>query len=778
MPKKSKSSKTPPKKKTTKKKDEKIPAKVGARSRDGRVEVVAEGTGVGGVGSRARQYKPRRSKAEILAEKQAQARRTLGIPEGQPIQMYGRAPMGQRQPTQTRVQQPVGGFTGLTEGYGVTPNATQRIDERLRKMEVRILNQINAQNEAVRANENENKRDIPRQRSAVEILTEFKPVLQAQQEEQERQAQRQQALRESERRGRQRARNYRNQPYTPAPLTEAQLQKEKQIEARQKEKSDIDKQIKLRQESTTASQSILSNIIDNSLLISEQREREEKARRQRILRESQERGKRVFKQEKQREGLRRADDILRGFKPVFDDMKRKEREKAEKEFREQQERERKELRKQIETAEKEEEVRPAVGFPSAPLPSQVEVPQVLQDVDELINVGQTTIIPQPTTEERLQDIQDTQTDIEQLTQQLAEQIDDEGFDTAEDVETDETDFEELDFDLPALPPRDPERPLPPAPHKPLPPISQSTQTTNIPSDRDRPVINDPQAVIEINRLREMARPRVDRPLPIPETDAERLTRISRDRPPIPPIPMPDLPEPKQVQRSDASEIVSGAIDRAFDTATRRITEREQREREERRKQRLEVDEKNRRDRGRLRAERDRQRRSALGNVEEIVDNLVSRSVVASEGGATGTRRRGQGRKPITTQDLERKFRNKGIGLPPDELGNANNKKLDLQRSLTGAIETLYSQYGLNGVYLPFNARDLGKITNRRYDAGLRDQILDLLKKDRRPEVRDLISNIMGIVDNILSFKEQIKNLQNEIDAIMRRRVQVVRVPDR
>ena len=56
-----------------------IPAKVGARSRANITEVVAPSGSRGGVGA----YKPRRTPQQIKREKEAEARRILGIKKGE-----------------------------------------------------------------------------------------------------------------------------------------------------------------------------------------------------------------------------------------------------------------------------------------------------------------------------------------------------------------------------------------------------------------------------------------------------------------------------------------------------------------------------------------------------------------------------------------------------------------------------------------------------------------------------------------------------------------------
>ena len=721
MPKKSKKPKKDKKtkKKSTKSKSVKvIPAKAGARTRGVQQTIVVAPSGARGT------YKKRRSPAEIAQEREREARKILGIPEGQKINLTGREPMGQRRPTTTRIQQPVGGFTGLTEGYGITPNNEQRMDKRLREMEVRLLNQLQQQTNTQAVNQTQN---IPRTTITTQTPTQD-PRLNL-------------------------LRTRRQQP-------ETELESTSTFEEDEDERN---KRERLKRRERFQNEALVGELLGN--IIKESVDKAEDKRR--TLLQSRRRGRRVFEAEQQRQ-QERID---------FERRKKLEKEaiKIQKAVRERQEKQRKEIEKQArqerQRAEKEDEVRPPTTFKQRLLPSQVQVPQVLQDADELINIGQTTITPQPpqpTTEERLQDIQDTQGEIETLTQQLAEELDDEEFVDVQEVETDETDFEEIDFDeVPPLPPRDPERPLPPQPHKPLPPLNQSTQTSNPTSSREIQTSVDPQLFVEVNRLRDLSQQQENKRRPLPLTPPEQLTQRARDRPPIPPIPLPDVPEPKQFQKSDASEVVSSAIDRAFDTATRRVTEAEKKRREDRRKERIRIEteqEGRRRERGEQRLLRDRIKRQQLRqnveDVEDIVGQILSRSIVQSEASGTGQRRRGQGRKAITTEELRRSYISKANKEPPKEYLKANDRKFELQQILLGLVNKLYDDFGVNDNYIKFNARSLARITNTANDRTLRRQLFTLLDNDRRGEVIDVAREIIEIVDRIIETKRLIKEQNN------------------
>jgi hypothetical protein len=124
-----------------------IPARVGAISRANITEVVAPSGSRGGEGS----YKPRRTSQQIRREKEAEARRILGIKKGEkeieqleePVQRARAVSYNQT------VRTPIGGFTGLREGYGVQSNPNKTLEEKLDNLTSKFSNLEKREKESV-----------------------------------------------------------------------------------------------------------------------------------------------------------------------------------------------------------------------------------------------------------------------------------------------------------------------------------------------------------------------------------------------------------------------------------------------------------------------------------------------------------------------------------------------------------------------------------------------------------------------------------------------------
>ena len=116
-----------------------IPAQAGRTAgANRRVEVVLPTGARGGVGS----YKTR-SKEEIEKEKVEKARKILGLANQEPQSI---------QPRQSRARynqlapQVIGGYTGLTEGYGVKPKSSKKLNTRIDNVEKKLDKILERQN--------------------------------------------------------------------------------------------------------------------------------------------------------------------------------------------------------------------------------------------------------------------------------------------------------------------------------------------------------------------------------------------------------------------------------------------------------------------------------------------------------------------------------------------------------------------------------------------------------------------------------------------------------
>ncbi len=763
MPKKSKKSK---KTKTKSKKSVKvIPAVAGAGSRGVQQTIVVAPTGARG------RYKQRRSPAEIAAERERTARRVLGIPEGQRIQLTGQAPIGRRQPTQTRVQQPVGGFTGLTEGYGITPNADQKLDKKLRAMETRLLSQLKQENKSVDGVETQ--RDKPRRNELVEGFLEQQRAEELQQrtaiieaEQRQEQEKRQQSLRQSQARARARNRNYRSQ-YLPTFQTDAQLQRDTEIikERRQTALRQAEKEEeKLIQQLSTQQQQRADTLQER---VSRFNEADKRRQRQSTLQESKTRGRRLFLEEQKRLQEQNEKEIRQ--REIMKREKELEKEQRER-IKRTQEAEKKQREKRIQQLKEDDEddklfvdpitdkdiqlqkdlVEPSpfpqpprptpLPRPSPTIPKESEVrpvekltsketeirPAEIVKEEEVRPAETAELPPQPTL---LEQVLETQDEIEQLTEQLRVAVDDD----------DDEDFVEIEQpqdrplpsrEPPALPPRDPAPALPPRnqPHKKQ-SLSKSTSTSTETSTRSQQTGINPQAFVEIQRLGDM----------IAES--------------------PDIP--------DVADAPAQIPDKAFQIATEKATQ------EERKRKQLQRQQRQREAMGRERAKRDREKRQNLQKsvdvAEKVVDDLVSRSILQSEVAQSGGGRRGgQGRK-VADVDVEiRKYRQRTGQEPDSSLIVAFSDKENLQ-TRKAELTNLLLGFGVNGNYIPFNARQFNKITNQANDRDLLNQLRSLLERDRRDFVRDNAREIMEYANELIDVKNKIKVNQNAIQKLLKRR---------
>ena len=71
-------------------------------------------------------------------------------------------------------------------------------------------------------------------------------------------------------------------------------------------------------------------------------------------------------------------------------------------------------------------------------------------------------------------------------------------------------------------------------------------------------------------------------------------------------------------------------------------------------------------------------------------------------------------------------------------------------------------FGVNGQYIPFNARDLIRITNSANDRSQLSRLRDLIRTDKRVEVRKLENEIMDLGTKLIRLKKQEKDESNKI----------------
>ena len=116
-----------------------IPAQAGRTAgANRRVEVVLPTGARGGVGS----YKTR-SKEEIEKEKIEKARKILGLANQEPQSIQ---PRQSRARYNQSIPQVIGGYTGLTEGYGVKPKSSKKLNTRIDNVEKKLDKILERQN--------------------------------------------------------------------------------------------------------------------------------------------------------------------------------------------------------------------------------------------------------------------------------------------------------------------------------------------------------------------------------------------------------------------------------------------------------------------------------------------------------------------------------------------------------------------------------------------------------------------------------------------------------
>ena len=727
-PKKSKKVVKPKTTRNPKQTTRRIPARVGARSTANITEVVAPDGSRGGIGSYAR----RRTPEEIQAERVANARQILGISDfPEPARQATR-------PAPRRVQEPVGGFTGLTSGFGITPNKTKELETKLTDMEARLKAEIATQRQP--DNVNQPQRDRP-QRGVLR-----RGDVQARRPPPEEELDATSTF-TIPARTREQNRRTRNQIYQPLPVSEEGERREVELRTEAQEKTRLDA---VRNELERQTQAEAKNTI-NKIMREANDKVKEKNRVQDIRNELDRQTKAEERKEKYYQDYKKDKDDDKEFKDVI------------------------EVEEKIITTPAPQ---PQPEPEPAPAPKEnfkvggeIEVPFKSQE-DLLEAFRNRPNQPQP-----LQDIQ---------VEEVEEDTDDEGF---EDV----SDFE------PA-----------PAPKKII-PRSAITQPT---SQRGRPQEQDPQNLLNVSSLRRdikdsfgqssleiLRKEQAEREKKKEETRKEKADRERLRTRPLPERPLP-VPPPFRTStaRADVGEIIDDVVDRAFDTATdnakrleKERKDKQRKDREDERKRiaseatksligagiRGAVDTQQRRDRGSQRAERDRSRRSATADVSGIIDDLVDRSIVQAQSKETQVRAGGQGRRGTDVEREIRDFRSRllsqfGEGGTPDDFEEQIKRyreRLEARQVIQDKKNTSLGalmNFGVNGQYIPFNARDLIRITNTAKDRDSLSRLRDMLRNDKREEVRKLEKEIMDLAIDLIRLKKEEKDESNKIAKLRKR----------
>ena len=715
-------------------------------------------------------YAQRRSPAEIKAEKEAQARATLGISDfPQPIRQATR-------PAPRKVQEPVGGFTGLTSGYGITPNKEKVLEGKLTDMEARLKAEIAKQNQP--NNPAQDPAPAQRQRPQRGVLRRGEVQARIPPPEQELEnvttfiSPEEQARRRAEARVREQNKRTRNQIYNPLPVTESseRVDEEKRV---QDIRDELDKQSKEVEKERIKKQKEAEENLLNLAKAQKQKEIEEPFNQARRLVEAKQK-----EQKEQKEKSKIVDDIMGG--------------------------------------EKEKEIQLTAEQENFKVGGEIEVPFKSQE-DLLEAFRNRPNQPKPLEVVEVEEVEEVDSDDDFKS---VEGFDEDGFG---EIEPDEDTTEAFNQARELYNKKQKEK-------------IENSKRSHEASQREKPKENDPQNLLNVSSLRKdikdsfgsqslfkLREEQAEREktkedfggssiATLRREQAERERLRTRPLPPTPQTPERPLPVPPNLREREApriaSEIVDDVVDRAFDTATENAKRLEKERKEKQRKDREEerkriargatqsligagirgaVDTQQRRDRGGARAERDRSRRTANADVTEIIDDLVDRSIVQAQSKEKPIRASGQGRRGTDIEAEIRKFRktnSRGGGFPdsPPEGGNPQvvgggidpelEERINLLRERLEARQTTQDEknsvlgalmnFGVNGQYIPFNARDLLRITNTANDRQQINRLRDLIRTDRRPEVRKLENEIISLADRFLKLKKQEKDDSNKI----------------
>jgi len=766
----------PKKTKNPKQTTRRIPARVGERSRANITEVVAPSGSRGGVGA----YNRRRTPQEIKAEREAQARATLGISDFP--QPTSRA---QTRQAPQKVRAPVGGFTGLTSGFGIESNKTKQLETAISDMESRLRNEIQKQNQPsnvrqliteIPRNEPNIRRDINGNIIGLRLKGQVQP-----EPTEDKDTQTERDLQRSQRKARERNKRTRPEIFTPLPVTEEDENKDKEERRIQDIRAELERQTKA-----------------ENIRIQKQKEAEGNLLRLAKKSEAQ-------------------STITRILKEANDKVKEKERLRLEP-F--------KQAKKLYEDKQKQKEARKGTI-----LDFSVDIPELLPDRPEpepdpfkqakklyddkqkekqetpnfVVGGEGGTEVPFKSQEELLEAFRNRPNQPEPLTDESDFESDentDEGTPRTAQEEFDE-DFE----DVLEIQPSEPPKPLESN-------LSETDRTSRTaPTSQRTRVQPSSQNLLNVGSLRKdisdsfgskalfkLREEQAERDKTKEEFGSESLQTLRREQAererlrtrPLPPTPERKLPVPPPFRqrtppdpdRAGQREIIDDVTDRAFDKATARADELEKARKEQQRQERVErervargfiqsslergirgaVDTQERRDRGSVRAQRDRDKRSAI-EVGDIVDDLVDKSIVKAE--AEQARRAGQGRARASVESVLRKYRSDRDPTNPnfDENIRKFREALEQREVILNSKEQLLNSlfnFGLNGRTINFNARDLTPFRSQKADVEMVNRIQEIIRNTDNREVQRNAQEIIDIARRFIQLKKDDKNIQNKI----------------
>lgn len=603
-----------------------------------------------------------------------------------------------------------GGYTGLTEGYGVKPNKDQKINERLDRLDKKLDNLAQRQQN-------------PSVDLKPELIREVKTT-----------------------------RTIPTQTIPERPLEETRNRSYLRPQREDKAATKIQGLFRRKQ-----AQDIRHALEEQQLQdIQRQRGIEEAERKAEILRQSKIRGKIAFEKEKERQVERQ-----------IEDRQKKDRLKQLEQIKKDDLKKQKELDEFIlleQSAQKEEEVRQPEGF------IRPKKPDEIISEFEARNRSKSIFGTEARQQALLGDIQETQRDIEQTTQQLIEEVDDDEFEDVRDFEPEE----------------------PPQPRQIIPQPTEEAEIPDVEDEPDEPAIIVPKKPVSrteigtqtdavrqgglAERARKLAE---ERAKPFIKVGSERQLRkdigLELEEQQFEPEPERiDVVEPeRKVVRKIKVQDVRGKL-REEAERLRRISDREATPKEiqiaKEKQDRIEKERQREEERAKKVVE-ERRKEAAAVKIQQVARQRQAeqQQFLRRAQEESGLRAQGQGAPTITEEKVkQRYFQRTGKRYDeelPEEVKNAlgqRNSLGDEQKRLLIVLANL----GLNGTTIPFSARELVPVAGgfAEDDRRLR-RVIDLVKNSGDPMVRRQLRDIEKNVRQFNENKRQIKSLQNKITSL-------------
>ena len=628
-----------------------------------------------------------------------------------------------------------GGYTGLTSGFGIKTKTDDKINSRLDRLDKKLDNLAERQNN-------------PSVDLKPELITK-KPELITEVKTTRTIPTQTRTTRDTRHRGFVR-------PYISGNLSGEEKFNELQKEKDKKDKAATQIQNLFRKKQA---KDILHELQEQELQdIENYRNRQEANKRKEELRQSKLKAKIAFDREQERQVERQVEDRqkkdrLNKIEQIKKDDLRKKEELDEFILLEQ-------------STQKEDEVRAPDGF----IRPTKKPDEIISEFDER-NKSKSIFGTEARQQQLVGEIQETQRDIEDTTQQLIQEIDDDEFDDVRDFEPEEPPQPRQDIPQPITLPTPVILPSPSA----VPAPDDEPQDINIPIEPEIIKKEEIQFKLPVSRSEIATQTSAVKQGGL----AERARRIARERA------TPNINRGRNIQQLIEPEVVDEVPEtpnvndvrsklREEAEKLRRISDREATPREiqiaTEKQDRIEK-ERAREEERKQKVIEERRQETAAVKIQQVARQRQKeqKEFLSKAQEESGLRAQGQGAPAITEDKVrQRYFQRTGERYNdelPEEVKNAlgqRNTLADEQRRLLIVLANL----GLNGTTIPFSARDLTPVSGGfGADEERLRRVIDLVKNSGNPMVRRQLNDIEKNVREFNNNKKQIKKLQNKITSL-------------